>query len=175
VALGLRKRGTRRRTAVELYLERFGVIAPLKWKKALGNDLPDAERRVVRLQQLRLMDPTAFVLMLDTFNEKLVHAFSRRHSGLKGPFAAASGKNAFPDYGNWLNNASFLTVLPTVVPWLKVIHALRLEADLAHSKHKKGPKMGRPTKKISHKEVSSVLLDAPQAWEDLIHSWQPLV
>jgi hypothetical protein len=132
VAVGLRKRGKRRQTAIELYFERLGLIAPLNWKKALGADLGDLERRAVRLQHLRLTDPSAFVLMLDTFNEGLVYNFSRQHSALVGPFTAAAGPNPHPDYGNWITNGHFLSVLPTVIPWLRDVHELRLDADLAH-------------------------------------------
>jgi hypothetical protein len=175
VAVGLRKRGARRRTAIDLYLERFGVVAPLNWKKALGRDLADAERRAVRLQHLRLTDPSAFVLMLDTFNETLVYAFSNQNPTLAPAFTAAAGSNLLPDYGNWLGNGIFQTELPSVVPWLQAIHSLRLDADLAHSKHKKGPKKGTPTRKISHKQVGAALGKARSAWDDLIHAWQPLL
>jgi hypothetical protein len=175
VSLGLRKRGPRRRTAVDLFLERNGVIAPLPWVTALGTELADAERRAVRLQHLRVIDPTAFVLMLDTFNEILIQAFSRCHAGLAPAFAAAAGKASIPDYGNWLGNGMLQKEIPVVVPWLSEVHKLRLAADLAHAKHKKGPKAGRPTTTISYDQVTKLMRGAREAWDGLIHAWQPLV
>ena len=175
VALGLRSRGSTRRTAVELYFDRLGVVAPLKWKKALKGDLPDLERRVVRLQHLRLTDPSAFALMLDTFNEGLLQAFSKQHPTLASAFKAASGPNPHPDYGNWLHNGSLAATLPTSISWFERVHVLRLTADLAHVKHKKGPLKGKATKKISHRQIAAILSSAPAAWEDLIHEWQPIL
>ena len=76
VGVGLRRKGPRRTTVVETFFDRQGVIAPLPWKKALGQDLSDLEHRCLRLQRLVIGDPTAYILMLDTFNEALLQAFS---------------------------------------------------------------------------------------------------
>ena len=171
VAVGLRTRGPTRKTAVELYLERAGVFISLKWKKALGADLADLERRAVRLQHLRLLDPSAFTLLLDTFNEGLVQAFSKRHAALKAPYKAAAGKNPNPDYGNWLWNAALASTIPHCVGWFQDVHKLRLQADLAHHKHKKGPKQGKPTKPVTYQQVNRIMLHSAKSWESLVQDW----
>lgn len=173
VALGLRTRGAKRPTAIELYFDRMGVKAPLPSRRALGGGLRDLERRSVRLQHLKVTDPSAFVLMLDTFNESLLQAFSRRHPMLANAFSAAAGVNAHPDLGNWLDNPLLIAVIPSARQWFKAIHGLRLDSDLAHAKYKKGPQKGKPTKEITHPRVNIALRGAHQAWTELVHAWQP--
>jgi hypothetical protein len=50
--------------------------------------------------------------MLDTFNEVLLEAFSRKYSFLTGAYSVAAGKAAHPAFGNWLNHPSLASVLP---------------------------------------------------------------
>jgi len=90
-SVGLRKRGPRRTGVLERFFkekQRIGI--KISWRKALGNDWRDVERRCLRLQQLEVGDPSSWVLILDTFNEVLVQNFSRRHPSLARAFAKAT-------------------------------------------------------------------------------------
>ena len=54
------------------------IRIPINWRKALGRDLRAIEQKCLRLQQLMIGDPSARVMILDTFNESLIQAFSTR-------------------------------------------------------------------------------------------------
>jgi hypothetical protein len=96
------------------FQERRKIGMVIDWRKALGKDFRAAEAKRLRLQQLMAGDPSARVMILDTFNENLIQAFSTRHAALKIAYASSirHGK-AVPDYGNWLYYQNALaTVLP---------------------------------------------------------------
>ena len=60
--------------------EQMKIRMPINWRKALGRDLRAIEQKCLRLQQLTIGDPSARVMILDTFNESLIQAFSTRHA-----------------------------------------------------------------------------------------------
>src|SRR5262245_17089868 len=81
-SLGLRVKTPNKQGVLETFFtKKMRIGAKLRWKKALGNDWRDAERRCLRVQQFDTGDPTSWVLMTDTFNEVLLQAFSAKHPG----------------------------------------------------------------------------------------------
>jgi hypothetical protein len=101
LALGLRKRAPRQNNVLSLFFEKKLYIGiKLSWRKALGSGYRDAEARCIRLQRFELGDPSAYVLILDTFNEALIQALSRKHRGLAAAFkAGAKNGRVLPDFG----------------------------------------------------------------------------
>lgn len=171
-ALGLRTRRPARRGVLETYFKdqlRIGV--PLPWRKAMGKDWREAERRCIRVQGLVSGDPTSYITMIDTFNEVLLQRFSAKHPTTASAFTKAAGKNAQPDLGNWLNNPALAAALPIGLKWYLAVHSARVEGDLAHAKTKKGI----PTKALSFKQRDRLMSGAQRAWVELIREWKKIV
>jgi hypothetical protein len=172
-SIGLRQRGPKKRGVLDRFFkekQRIGI--PIVWRKALGNDRRDAEMRCLRLQQLEVGDPSAWVLILDTFNEVLVQNFSRRHSSLKTPFVTATPAHSTqPDYGNWLNHPALAAALPNSIDWLKSVHSVRVKADLAHAKSKKG----KSTRPVSYRKKDGLQRSAQICWAEIIREWEKIL
>ncbi|MEY2511796.1 MAG: hypothetical protein QOE26_2559 [Verrucomicrobiota bacterium] len=172
-SVGLRRRGPKRIGVLERFFkEKQRIGMNISWRKALGKDWRDAEKRCLRLQQLEVGDPSAWVLILDTLNEVLVQNFSRRHPILSAAFAKATpAKSTHPDYGNWVNNGAFVKVLPRAVGWLQQVHATRVAADLAHAKSKKGKR----TNPVKFSQRDQLARKAQAAWAELIREWKKVL
>ncbi len=169
--LGLRSRMPASKCVLDGFFDKYGVRVTFSWRKALGGNLKAAEHKCLRLLQFEIGDPTAKILMLDTFNEILVQSFSNRHPTLQGPYSKAAGKNTHPDYGNWLNNGTFKTVMANCVTELLAIHKARVGGDLAHAKSKSG----RPTRAISFDQARRHMGQARKAWKILVREWSSIL
>ena len=172
-SVGLRQRGPKKKGVLDRFFkDKQRIAVPIIWRKGLGNDWRDAEKRCLRLQELEVGDPTAWVLILDTFNEVLVQNFSRRHPSLKGPFEKATpAKSTHPDYGNWLNHPTLAVALPRSIKWLKDVHSARVKADLAHAKSKKG----KSTQPVSYRKKDNLQHSAQASWAELIREWNKIL
>lgn len=171
-AIGIRSRGPRKNCIIETFFKNKEKIAiNISWKKALKKDYNDAVKRCLRMQKLRNLDSTSFILMLDTFNEVLIQSFSKRHVTLKPAYIAASGNKPNPDIGNWLENPALSNVLPTGISWFKDVHKTRVAADLAHARIKSGTRKGSPTKPINHRKIDKIMKQSKIAWAELIMAW----
>jgi hypothetical protein len=169
--LGLRKRAPKRRGVLEMYFQQqLGIGMFINWRKALGKDLRAVEQKCLRLQQLTIGDPSARVMIVDTFNENLVQAFSTRHTSLKTSYAGCIRPgDAVPDYGRWLHHKNaLLRVLAHATPWFRIVHSLRRKVDLAHAKDRK---TGTHTRPVSFKQVEKLFKRAQSAWAQLIREW----
>lgn len=154
------------------FKEKQRIAIPIVWRNALGKDWRDVEMRCLRLQQFEVGDPSAWVLILDTFNEVLVQNFSRRHPSLKIPFVAATpAKSTQPDYGNWLNHPALAAALPNSINWLKDVHSTRVKADLAHAKSKKG----KSTRPVSYRKKDALQHSAQACWAEIIREWKKIL
>jgi hypothetical protein len=129
----------------------------------------------LRLQQLLVGDPTAKILMLDTFNEVLLQCFSRKHKQLTSQYSKAAGNKPHPDFGNWLNHSQLAMVLPKGIQWFQEVHNNRVKADLAHAKIKGGKTKGKPTKPISYEKADKIVKRAKIAWAELISEWKKIL
>jgi hypothetical protein len=172
-ALGIRSKGPKKEGILERFFRgRMRIGVRLSWRKALGKDWRDAEKRCLRLSRLEEVDPTSWVLMLDTFNEVLIQAFSARHPATSLAFKKATPTGQHhPDLGNWLNHPDLASTLPKGVTWFKEVHDARVRADLAHAKSKKGAQ----TKPISYDAREKLRRRAPTAWVELITEWKNIL
>jgi hypothetical protein len=173
-SLGIRTRGPRKLGVLEKFFTQshhIGVRIP--WKTALGSDWRDAERRCLRLQQFAVGDPTSWVLMLDTFNEVLLQAFSLVHLTTAAAYKKAipHGKH-HPDIGAWLYNPAIAKALPKGIGWFKEVHDTRVKADLAHAK---GKKDGVATKPVSFSKRDTLHREAQVPWAELIIEWKKII
>jgi hypothetical protein len=171
VSLNLRVPGPSHYSVLKSFLKKFNITTTIPWKKALGPSLADAEHRCLRIQQLEVGDPTALVLMLDTFNEVLIQAFSKCHPIRSVPYKEAAGRKAHPDIGNWLNHPALGSALKVGTTWFKRVHDARVMGDLAHAKSEKG----KPTKPVSHDKARSLLGGGKVAWMELLTVWKTIL
>ena len=176
LGLGLRVRAPMKPGVLDVFFsEKMKISTQIAWRKALGFDWRDAERRCLRLQQLQVGDPGARVLMLDTFNEVLLQAFSMAHFSLASAYSAAAGKNPHPDFGNWLNHPFLARVLPHGINWYRSVHNARRGANLAHAKLISGSKKGASTKPVTFKEAETLMKKAVAAWAELLLEWKKIL
>lgn len=171
VGIGLRRRAPTKRNVIDKFFEAAGVRVEFSWRKALRSDFTDAERRCVRLQRLLVGDPTARIMMLDTFNELLIQCFSRRHPSLASAYSRSAGRRPHPGYGAWLNHPALGTVLRVGTPWFQKVHDARVQGDLAHAKGRAGRYRGKHTRAISFRKAEQLQLGAVVPWRELVGAW----
>jgi hypothetical protein len=166
-ALGLRKRAPRKKGVLDIFFQsRYRIEITLTWRKALGKDWRETERRCLAFQRLLIGDPTARITLLDTFNELLLQNVSSRHPSLKAAYLKATGPNSkIPDLGNWLRNPTLTSQLPNASKWFLDVHKARVEGELAHAKAKT---TGKPTRPISFAQADKLLKGAQRAWAELM-------
>ena len=145
--LGLRKRSPTKRGVLDVFFHtRYKIGINIPWRKALGRDWRETERRCLRFQELLIGDPTARITLLDTFNELLLQNFSTQHPALTLAFRLQRGKKAVPNLGVWLRNPAVANVLPRASKWFLDVHNARSEGEYAHAK---GQKSGKVTDRKS--------------------------
>ena len=172
--LGLRTRAPAKEGVLDRFFNnKFKIAIPISWRRALGRDLRETERRCLQLQQLLIGNPTVRVTYLDTFNEILVQAFSARHPALAGAyFKAIPPKNKLPDYGAWLGQADLGNVVPRSAAWFFDVHDARVKGELAHARAKRTGAFTRP---ISFWYAEQLVKRAQQAWAELIGQWKSIL
>jgi hypothetical protein len=176
VGLGFSRRRPRKATVLEVFFrEQQRIFISISWRKALKGDWRETERRCIQLQKLLVGNPSARLLMLDTFNEILTQNFSVNHPALTSQYLAAAGKHAQPEWGNWLGQPFLSSVLATAAPWFKAVHDTRIGNELAHAKQKKGSAGGKPTKPIRFAEMERLMRPGPAAWADLMREWKQIL
>lgn len=173
LSLGLRRRAPGKGGILDVFfLEKIRIAIKVAWRRALGSDFRDAEQRCIRLQRLQLGDRSAWILMLDTFNEVLLYAMSRKHPSLRARFKVLSGRNQQPDIGAWLNEPQLAAVLPKQIKWWQDVHRARVGADLAHAKAKK---TGQRTHPVSFHAADGLWKRAQVAWAELLKEWKKIL
>ncbi len=175
-AVGLRRKGPRKPGIVATFFTRdLGIGIPFPWKRALGKNLRDAESRVLNLQRLALGPPDPRILMLDTFNEVLLQAFSKKHPALNAGYRAAAGANPQPDFGAWLGNDTLKGALPKGIGWFRWVHRTRVGAQMSHATHRGGPRKGLATRPVSRSTADRIFKAAPIAYAELLNEWRKVV
>ncbi len=173
-ALGLRKRAPKKQGVLDVFFQsRYKIGVALSWRRALGKDWRETERRCLAFQRLLIGDPTARITLLDTFNELLLQNLSSRHPKLKDAYTKAIPPKAkIPDFGNWLRNGALTTVLPKMSKWFLHIHEARGRGELAHAKAKSS---GKPTRPISFVQAERLMKGAQAAWAEMIIEWKKIL
>lgn len=171
-ALGLRRRGPKRLRVLEKFFQdKLHIYTTISWRKALGEDWQEVEKKCLRLQNYERVDPTAYVAYLDTFNEILIQKFSQKHPALKKVYKKAAGRKIHPDLGLWLRDPSLGLVLPKGINWFLRVHDTRVKSDIAHAKTRKG----LPTKPVPRKEADDIMGKSIQPLAELIGEWRKVL
>ena len=172
-SLGLRARAPNKVGVLDhFFQERMNINIKFSWRRALGANWRDAERRCLRLQQFEIGDPTPWVLMIDTFNEVLLQEFSTSHPAIAPAYARAIPPGGHhPDLGGWLNNSTIARQLPKGIGWFKDVHDTRVKADMAHAKSRKGV----ATKPVPFPKRDELSRRAKTPWAELIIEWKKVI
>jgi hypothetical protein len=70
----------------------------------------------------------------------------------------------YPPYGSALNDAKLAAALPTAIPALKALHALRLESSVAHPRSQK---TGKPTRRLKHYDFYKIRKQLVSAFDEI--------
>ena len=167
--LGLPASAKRPSVLVRFMKDLFSTDVSLDWEKGLGKRAhSEAQRRSIGIRGRWNGNPTVLITALDSFNDLLVQRFSLRHKMLKKAFRSAAGKAKFPDFGKWLDNKMLMNVLPKSCAAFRECHDLRVQADLAHARHRKSGKFTRP---VSYRESEKLLKRLSGAYRELFSEW----
>lgn len=114
-------------------------ILDMGWRSILGRLYSDAERKIIRAKGYFKTDPSAWVNMMDTFNDLLLDAlFAHDHT---------IGNYQLGNMGGVLRPTSlFACKYPAMFKAVNDIHSRRLDSDLSHPRNKR---TGRTTKPIN--------------------------
>ncbi len=124
------------------------------WKALFGPGHKHAERMMIMLKRDREANIEKFLVHLDSWCDLLL---SEVYGRLK------PGKT-YPAYGSALNDASLAAALPTAIPTLKGLHALRLESSVAHPRSQK---TGKPTRRLKHHDFYKMRKQLVPAFDEM--------
>jgi hypothetical protein len=148
--------------AASLLLKEFGVVARAKsstcgieaaintmfkipiiginWRNIFTTRYAQAEKRIIRTKSYFKTDPSAWVNIIDTFDDLLLDALFD-HDGTIGTYQLGN-------IGGVLNSSasSFAAKYPKIFKAVKDIHEKRLESDLSHIRVRRTGKVTRPIK-----------------------------
>lgn len=137
------------RTAIA---EMTGADIPVNWRRLLGSYYNQAESQMVTCRGYYKTDPTAWVNMLDVFNDLFAEGLFKRDGSI--------GQRNLGDFGGILTNKKLETKFPLTHKYFVESHNKRLESQLSHAVVKKTK---APTGKIPYKWLkrgSQLLRDA---------------
>lgn len=170
--------------ASEIILKEFGVIArgssatcgieaavnemfkvpilDINWQAIFGGQYVEAERKIIRAKGYFKTDPSAWVNVIDTFNDFLLDALFVHDPAI--------GNYQLGNIGGILNSTTsgFATRYPAIYKAATNIHDKRLESDLSHTKVKK---TGRPTMPIKFSQLPKLCKLLYDAFTELRDKW----
>ena len=124
------------------------------WKTLFGSGHKHAELMMIMLKRDKEANIEKFLVRLDSWCDLLLSEIYRR---LK------PGKT-YPAYGSALNDANLAAALPTAIPALKALHALRLESSVAHPRSQK---TGKPTRRLKHHDFLKIRKQLVAAFDEI--------
>jgi hypothetical protein len=118
-----------------------------KWKRLFGSRYLQAERQAIEAIASSSVNTSSFINLLDVFNDFLLEAIYGTDSNL--------GSYKLGSIGSVLNapTGRLATKYPATFAFCAFIHALRYESIVSHPLVRS---TGKPTKKISHKNIPKV-------------------
>ena len=105
-------------------LEMTGVDTKVNWRKFFGKNYRHAESKIVACKGYFKTNPTAWVSMLDVFNDLLVDDLFRRDGTI--------GARNLGNFGGVIGNKSFMAKFPKTHAYVSAVHTKRGEGELAH-------------------------------------------
>ena len=106
-------------------VEMTGVDIDVNWRKFFGKTYRQAESKIVACKGYFKTNPTAWVSMLDVFDDLLLDELFRRDGTV--------GNRALGNFGGVIHNANFQTKYPKTHTYIVAVHGKRGEGELAHA------------------------------------------
>ena len=105
-------------------LEMTGVDSAVNWRKFFGKNYRHAESKVVACKGYFKTNPTAWVSMLDVFNDLLLNALFSNDGTI--------GAKNLGNFGGVATNKAFVSKFPKTHAYAVAVHTKRGEGELAH-------------------------------------------
>jgi hypothetical protein len=128
--------------------------AVFDWKALFGSGHKHAERMMIMLKRDRESNIEKFLVHLDSWCDLLLSEIYKRHK---------PGKT-YPNYGSALNDPVLIALLPTAIPALQTLHAIRLQSSVAHPR---SLKTGQPTRRLKHHDFYKIRKQLISAFEEI--------
>jgi hypothetical protein len=104
--------------------EMTGIDVAINWRKFFGKNYRHAESKIIACKGYFKTNPTAWVSMLDVFNDLLVDDLFKRDGTL--------GARNLGNFGGVMGNRAFMTKFPKAYAYVLAVHTKRGEGELAH-------------------------------------------
>ena len=124
------------------------------WKALFGSDHKHAEKMMIMIKRDKEANIEKFLVHLDSWCDLLLSEVYRR---LK------PGKK-YPNYGSALRDSNLTAALPTAIPALLALHAVRLESSTAHPR---SLKTGKPTRRLKHRDFYKLRSQLVLAFDEI--------
>ncbi len=105
--------------------EMTGADIDVGWRAFFGRNYKHAESKIVACKAYYKTNPTAWVNMLDVFNDLLLDALFRRDGTIGAP--------SLGNFGGITHNVKFKTKFPKTHAYAVLVHDKRLESELSHA------------------------------------------
>lgn len=105
--------------------EMTGVNVGVNWRKLFGRSYSQAESKIVACKAYFKTNPTAWVNMLDVFNDLMLEVLFQRDGTI--------GARNLGNFGGVVNNTRFKAKYPKTHEYCVLIHEKRLESELSHA------------------------------------------
>ena len=105
-------------------LEMTGVDSGVNWRKFFGNNYRHAESKIVACKGYFKTNATAWVSMLDVFNDLFVDDLFKRDGTI--------GARNLGNFGGVIGNKAFMAKFPKTYAYVRAVHAKRGESELSH-------------------------------------------
>lgn len=160
---GYINRSARRPSAINDCLKNITLhnIKQLNWKKVFGKEHNAAENKILRAKTYATTDMSAFVNIVDTFNDMLLQKVFLVDGSI--------GVYQLGNIGGLLYNSGTACELkyPCLFKYCKEIHELRLTCDLSHPIVKKTKKYTNPIPYKTIYKIRPLLINAINEIENL--------
>lgn len=107
------------------FLEMTGVDVPVNWRKFFGKNYRHAESKIVACKGYFKTNPTAWVSMLDVFNDLLVDDLFKRDGSM--------GVRTLGKFGDVIGRRAFKSKFPNTHTLVDEVHKKRGEGELSHA------------------------------------------
>ena len=129
---------------------------PYDWKKLFSSGHKHAERMMIMLKRDRESNIEKFLVHLDSWCDLLLSEIYKKYK---------PGKT-YPNYGTALKDPALSVLLPTAIPALSALHAVRLESSVAHPR---SLKTGKPTRRLKHHDFFKIRKQLVSAFKEIEH------
>ncbi len=106
-------------------MEMTGIDIAVNWRKFFAKDYRHAESKIVACKGYFKTNPTAWVSMLDVFNDLLVDDLFKRDGSM--------GARTLGKFGDVIGRKAFKTKFPKMHAYVEAVHNKRGQGELSHA------------------------------------------